>query len=52
MRVIARQLRDKIKCPGAIFAPGHPDVSQGPLGTSLDGRHSRKLILEGKELGP
>ena len=31
MRAIARQLRDK-NCPGAIFAPGHQDVSQGPLG--------------------
>ena len=31
VRVIARQLRDK-NCPGAIFAPGHQDVSQGPLG--------------------
>ena len=32
-RVIARQLRDK-NCLGAIFAPGHQDVSQGPLGKS------------------
>ena len=31
VRVIARQLRDK-NCLGAIFAPGHQDVSQGPLG--------------------
>ena len=33
VRVIAGQLRDK-NCPGAIFAPGHQDVSQGPLGRS------------------
>ena len=32
VRVFARQLRDK-NCPGAIFAPGHQDVSQGPLGS-------------------
>ena len=31
VRVIARQLRDK-NCLGATFAPGHQDVSQGPLG--------------------
>ena len=30
VRVIARQLRGK-NCPGEIFAPGHQDVSQGPL---------------------
>ena len=30
VRVIARQSRDK-NCLGAIFAPGHQDVSQGPL---------------------
>ena len=35
VRVIARQLRDK-NCPGAIFALGHQDVSQGPLGEGLD----------------
>ena len=35
VRVIARQLRDK-NCPGAIFAPGHQDVSQGPLGIGHD----------------
>ena len=32
VRVTARQLRDK-NCLGAIFAPGHQDVSQGPLGS-------------------
>ena len=31
VRVIARQLRGK-NCPGAKIAPGHQDVSQGPLG--------------------
>ena len=35
VRVIARQLRDK-NCPGAIFAPGHQDVSQGPLGWTVE----------------
>ena len=34
VRVIARQLRDK-NCPGAKFAPGHQDVSQGPLGANF-----------------
>ena len=36
VRVIARQLRDK-NSPGAIFALGHQDVSQGPLGTLQGG---------------
>ena len=31
VRAIARQLRDK-NCPGPKIAPGHQDVSQGPLG--------------------
>ena len=42
VRVIARQLRDK-NCPGAIFAPGHQDVSQGPLGTNS---RSHALVCE------
>ena len=36
VRAIARQLRDK-NCLGAIFAPGHQDVSQGPLGEKRSG---------------
>ena len=39
VRVIARQLRGKT-CPGPIFAPGHQDVSQGPLGSKRSSKIS------------
>ena len=47
-RVIARQLRDK-NCLGAIFAPGHQDVSQGPLGRIADTNltDTRIFLIEG-----